>query len=89
MKKTRSDMKKKLGAEEYEKHIRASPDYDKTMQLMKDWENYQEHGTRYVPETDLTRRKAYMSKRYTGSPSGGFSGALGGASVQKKKLLGA
>lgn len=60
-----------------------------TTQLMKDWENYQEHGTRYMPETDLTRRKAFMSRRYTSSPAGGFSGALGGAAVQKKKLLGA
>jgi len=40
------------------------------------------------PETWLTRRKAYMGKRYSGAPRGGFSGALGGGAVQKKKLLG-
>jgi len=59
------------------------------------WERFQEYktygssGKPKPPETWLTRRKALMGRRYTGTPAGGFSGVLGGAPVQKKKLLGA
>jgi len=62
-------------------------------QLWGEWQNYQEHGQRVgepkPPETWLTRRRGYMGRRYTSTPEGGFSGALGGAAVQRKRLLGA
>ena len=62
-------------------------------ELMTQWDNFTKYGQRVgkpkPPETWLTKRRGYMRKRYTKTPEGGFSGALGGAAIQKKKLLGA
>lgn len=72
-----------------------TPSYSaqKAKQLMVEWDNYVKHGQRVgkpkPPETWLTRRRAFMARRYSKTPEGGFSGALGGAAVQRKKLLGA
>ena len=61
--------------------------------LMAQWDNFMAHGQRVgkpkPPKTWLTRRKAMGERRYTKTPEGGFSGALGVAATQKKKLLGA
>ena len=60
--------------------------------LMAEYDNYLAHGQRVgksaPPETWLTRRKDYMKRRYTKTPEGGFAGALGDGSVNRKKLLG-
>ena len=62
-------------------------------ELMTQWDNFAKHGQRVgkpkAPETWLTRRRDFMKRRFTKTPEGGFSGALGGAAVQKKRLLGA
>lgn len=61
--------------------------------LWKEYQNWNTYGQRKgeykPPQTWLQKRRAYMTRRYTSTPGGGFSGALGGAAVQRKKLLGA
>jgi len=57
--------------------------------LLDDYGRWQKTGSRFVqPETDITRRKKYMGKRYTGNLQG-FTGARGTLTTQKKTLLGA
>jgi len=61
--------------------------------LWNEYQNWQLYGQRVggkpkPPATWLSKRRDYMTRRYSSTPSGGFSGALGGASVQKKQLLG-
>jgi len=66
--------------------------HDRAMGLWNQWQTFQSEwtaGQNKPPETWLTRRRGYMGRRYTSTPEGGFSGALGGAAVQRKRLLGA
>ncbi len=67
--------------------------FDVVNDIWNQWQNFTEHGQRIGKpkphETWMTRRKAYMTRRYSGTPEGGFSGALGSGTTRKKKLLGA
>lgn len=61
----------------------------KMNELIGEYDRYTETGSRFPePSTWITKRRDFMKKRYTGSPSGGFSGTLG-AGGTKKQLLGA